>query len=150
MAGGPRRVFTGPPPPPPPTQGRLAFLDGLEEQTSELTLLRLGFIRSLFLAELTTRLARRAARGRQATRADLRLLRQLVSSDFRHRVVARDLPPGSDDAVNATVTRFAPDGSVVDEVDVWRPGAVSVWTEPEARGPAAIHPAGLAAAGPAA
>jgi len=108
-----------PPPPPPPAVGRLTFLDELDEETSELTLLRLGFVHSLFLAQLTTGIARREATGRQATRGELRLLRRLVSSDFRHRVAARDLPPGTGGAsVVSTVTSYAPDGSVLDEVDV--------------------------------
>ena len=71
----------------------------------------------MFLAQLTTTIARREASGHFATRGQLLLLSQLVSSDFRHRVVARDLPAGSGDTpIVATVTSYAPDGSVLDEV----------------------------------
>ena len=76
---------TPPPPPPPPQAGRLAFTDSAGQETTELSLLRLGLVPSIFLAELTSAIARREARGGQATRAELRLLR---SSSSRSSAIA--------------------------------------------------------------
>jgi hypothetical protein len=102
-----------------PGPGRLAFLDGVEQETADLGLLRMGPVRAMFLASLTSAIARREARGGEATRGELRLLERLVTTDFRHRVVARDLPPGTGNAaVVATLTSYGPDGDVVDEIDV--------------------------------
>lgn len=98
---------------------RLAFLDGVAQETAALTLLRMGTARAIFLAALTTQMARREGRGGESTRGELRLLARLVPTDFRHRVVARDLAPGTGAAsVVATLTSFAADGGVLDEVDV--------------------------------
>ncbi len=99
--------------------GRLAFLDGAEQETEELTLFLPGPVQRLLLCELANIIARREARGGAASQGELRLLDLLVSDGFRHRVVARDLPDDPDRApAVAGLTSFDTDDGVVDATDV--------------------------------
>ena len=104
--------------PPPSGNARLVFLDFVDQETDEALVLRLGYVRAVFLASLTSQIARREALGREATRGELRLLRRLITSDYRARLVARDFPAGPGGAILATISSFSPAGSLLDEVQV--------------------------------
>jgi hypothetical protein len=104
---------------PAPRMPRTVFLDSFDEEVGELNLRTLAPGRRSFLADATRAIARREANGDRATRGQLRLLRQLIPSDFRYQVVVRDLPPEQlGRAVIATIRSAAPDGQVLDDVEV--------------------------------